>query len=159
PLSIQPRRFSIRLPRPLWIGSVAGVLVVVAVGLPIGVPGYRQYVAIREIEEVGGRVETYARGPEWLRRQFGDCQGRKPFDEVVSVHIATEIASDTTLVHLRAFDKLMVAGLACPNVTNAGLVNLEGKSHLELVSLNGTQVTDEGLVHLSGLTSLHSLML
>src|SRR5262245_2417071 len=85
PLSIQPRRFSIRLPRPLWIGSVAGVLVVVAVGLPIGVPVYRQYVAIREIEEVGGRVETYARGPKWLRRQFGDCQWMKPFDEVVSV--------------------------------------------------------------------------
>ena len=42
------RRFSIRLPRPLWIGLAAIVLVVVAVGLRVGVPIYRQQVALWE---------------------------------------------------------------------------------------------------------------
>jgi hypothetical protein len=52
--SITPnaRRFSIGLPRPLWIGVTAFLLVVVAIGLHVGVPIDRQHAAIREIERV-----------------------------------------------------------------------------------------------------------
>ena len=58
------------------------VLVVVAVGLHFGFPIYRQQVAIREIERVGGSVETRDGGPEWLRDQVG-AERMKLFDEVV----------------------------------------------------------------------------
>ena len=66
------RRFSIRLPRPLWIGLAAAVLVVLGVGVQIGVPIYRQQVVIREIEQVGGIALTFPRGPEWVRDRVGD---------------------------------------------------------------------------------------
>jgi len=62
----EPRRFSIRLPRPLWIAMATFAVVVVTVGLRLGVPIYRQQVAVREIELLGGTVRTLPRGPEWL---------------------------------------------------------------------------------------------
>jgi len=40
-------RFSIRLPRPLWIGLLAASLVVVAAGIQFVVPIWRQQAAIR----------------------------------------------------------------------------------------------------------------
>ncbi len=67
------RRFSIPLPRPLWIGVAAVVLVVVAVGLRIAVPIYRQQVAIREITRLRGKVRQVAWGPEWLRKRVTDA--------------------------------------------------------------------------------------
>jgi hypothetical protein len=66
PISVDPRRVSIPLPRPLWIGLVAVVLAVVATGLQFGLPIYRQQAAIREIERAGGRVHVVPRGPAWL---------------------------------------------------------------------------------------------
>ena len=38
-------RFWMHLPRPLWIGVVAGVMAVAAVGLRVGIPVYRQHLA------------------------------------------------------------------------------------------------------------------
>jgi hypothetical protein len=61
-----PRRFSIRLPRPLWIGVAAVLLVVAEAGLRIGVPIYRQHAAVREVKRLGGKVEAERHGPEWL---------------------------------------------------------------------------------------------
>jgi ABC-type branched-subunit amino acid transport system permease subunit len=34
----------LRLPRPLWLGIPTALLVVAAVGLPFGLPIYRQHV-------------------------------------------------------------------------------------------------------------------
>lgn len=64
PTTPESRRFSIRLPRPLWIGLATVVLVVVTIGLQFGVPIYRRHVAIREIERLGGKFETSKGGPE-----------------------------------------------------------------------------------------------
>ena len=61
------RRFTVQLPRPLWIGLTTVVLFGAAVGLRFGVPIYRQHVAIREIELLGGAVSTTPGGPEWQR--------------------------------------------------------------------------------------------
>ncbi len=47
-------RVSIRLPRPLWMGFATAVLVVLAIGLGVAVPIYRQHLAIREIKRLGG---------------------------------------------------------------------------------------------------------
>ena len=62
----EPRKFSVQLPRPLWIGLTTVVLVVVAIGLRIGAPIYRQQVAIREIEVLDGSIRTEPTGPRWL---------------------------------------------------------------------------------------------
>ncbi len=66
-----PNRFLIRLPRPFWIGIAAVVIVASAIGVVVGLPAYRQQVAIREIERVGGRIETRPLGPTWLREAIG----------------------------------------------------------------------------------------
>src|SRR5258708_32887213 len=93
-------RLSIRPPRPLWIALATVVLVVVGAGLRIGLPIYRQQVAIREIERVGGRVEMQAGGPEWLRGHLSvDLQ--KFLDEVVAINLTNEKVTDATLAHLR----------------------------------------------------------
>src|SRR5579864_1082896 len=94
PLIPDPRRFSIRLPRPLWIGLATVVLVVVAVTLRIGVPIYREQAAIREIERVGGKTERRPVGPEWLRRLVGD-EKTLIFDEPFVVHLGNSAVSDS----------------------------------------------------------------
>ena len=52
-ISSEPRGPALRLPRPLWFGLAALVLVIAALGIRIGVPIYRQQAAIREIESGG----------------------------------------------------------------------------------------------------------
>src|SRR5258707_2386977 len=95
----EPRRFSIRLPRPLWIGLATIVTVVVAVGLRIGVPIYRQRAAIRAIEQNWGHVVTRPRGPKWIRDRMGD-ERMKMFDEVVEAHIGGRRATDAIFGHI-----------------------------------------------------------
>src|SRR4029077_10762361 len=73
PLTPAPRRVSIRLPRPLWIGVATVVFVIVVVGLRGGVPIYRQARAINEIRKYGGSILDRRRvGPEWLRERLGE---------------------------------------------------------------------------------------
>src|SRR5262245_8096366 len=86
PTPFASRRFSIRLPRPLWIGLATILLIVVAVGLHIGVPIYREQVAIREIERLGGYVQTEQGGPKWVRECIGD-QRMKLFDRAIFVDV------------------------------------------------------------------------
>src|SRR5258708_40187401 len=59
---------------PMSLRMFAGVLVALSAGraLLIGVPIYRQQVAIREIERVGGGYTTRPGGPAWLRSWIGD---------------------------------------------------------------------------------------
>jgi len=72
PVTPECRRFSIRLPRPLWIGVATVVLIVAAAALHFGAPLYRQHVAVREIEQLGGQIMgTRPRGPSWLRKFVG----------------------------------------------------------------------------------------
>jgi hypothetical protein len=88
------RRFSIRVPRPLWIGLAAVVVVVAGVGIRVGVPVYRQHMAIREIERLKGIVTTKKGGPEWLRGWVGDPR-MTMLDHVTDVNLAmTEITDD-----------------------------------------------------------------
>src|SRR5262249_17403433 len=51
----EPRRFSIQSPRLSWIGVAAAVLVVIAMGVELGVPIYRQQRAMAAIRDVTSR--------------------------------------------------------------------------------------------------------
>jgi len=98
PLPPEPRRFSIRLPRPFWLGMATVVLVVVAAGLRIGVPIYRQQAAVREIERADPKsyILRRPRGPTWLRDWVGE-ERMEPFDDVVTLSIDTKANTDATL--------------------------------------------------------------
>jgi hypothetical protein len=81
PVTPDSPRFSIRLPRPLWIGLAAVALSIVAVGFRFVLPSYRQHMAIREIERVGGYVIMRPPNLAWLPRWLQDCvYGGDPTD-------------------------------------------------------------------------------
>ena len=119
PMSPDPRRFSIRVPRPLWIGLATVVLVVITIGVRLGLPIYRQQVAIREIERAGGSIRVSPRGPAWLRQWVGEDR-MKPFDFVDGISLGNSRVTDATLGHMRAMTHLQTLCLANTRVTDAG---------------------------------------
>jgi hypothetical protein len=147
PITPSLRRFSIRLPRWLWIGLAAVVPVVVGVGLRVGVPIYRQHLAIREIERLGGTCETRPRDPQWLRN-LRASKLRVLRDEVVGVGFDSPQVTDATLVHLRAMTSLELIQLDNAPVTDAGLVHLAGMRNLRTLRLKNTRVTENGIAEL-----------
>src|SRR5436190_1089315 len=100
-----PRRFSIRLPRPLWIGVAAGVLIAATIGLRVGLPICKQRAAIQEIQRLGGRVVARPRGPEWLRSRAGE-ERMKIICDVTEVWLSKKHATDATLTRLKGLTHL-----------------------------------------------------
>jgi Leucine-rich repeat (LRR) protein len=147
------RRFFVLLPQPPWSRLLAVVLVIFSVGTRIGLPLYRQAIAIREVERLGGTASIRPWGPEWLRKRFGNSW-TKLAGEVVSVDLQVKPASDGTLHHVRCLSGLEALTLNGTQITDAGLLHIGDMSNLRLLSLSFTQVTDDGLAHLKGLTSL-----
>jgi hypothetical protein len=158
PITPDPRRFSLRLPRPLWIGVTTIVMVVVAGALQFGLPVYRRHAAIREIDRVGGMVVTNLRGPGWLRRWAGD-RLMTLIEDGKEVFLGRTPATDATLGHIGEFASLQSLHLDDTLVTDEGLTHLKRLNNLEELSLCGTQVTDMGLEHIKGLTRLRHLRL
>ena len=148
----------IRLPRPLWIGLAACVLVIVAIGVQVGVPIYRQESAIREIERLGGTVQLRPRGPQWLRDRIGD-RAQRLCGEIAGVYLRDCPATDETLRTVCRLPGLKGLSLSNTNVTDAGLAELKSLTRLERLWLANTAVTDAGLAHLKDLTALQELWL
>src|SRR5437868_14663256 len=146
-MTCEPRRFSIRLPRPLWIALVTVVVVISAVGVLFALPIYQQQMAVREIERLDGSIRTDNGGPGWLRRQVGDERMRL-FDVVTWVNLGDRPATDTALMKLKCLVKLRVLALNKTQVTDAGLYHLRGLTSLHFLDLDETQLTDAGLAPL-----------
>src|SRR5579863_3464242 len=123
--SPKPDRLSIHPPQTFWIFVLDVVLIFVGIWFQFGLPVYRQQVAIREIERVGGSVETRNAGPIWLRYWLGD-ERMELFDDVVRVSLDFNPAADAALGHVARI------------------------SSLEELSLNSSEVSDKGLSHLKG---------
>ncbi|HBL47703.1 MAG TPA: hypothetical protein DDZ90_30385, partial [Planctomycetaceae bacterium] len=88
-----------RVSKPLWFGILAVVMMMLWVFLAVWFPYHREQVAIREIEKLGGEVQTFKFGP------------------VSSVHFYKRPISDEDLKHL----KKHFIGL--PNLTSLSVVN------------------------------------
>jgi hypothetical protein len=147
-------RVSIRLPRPLWIGVAAAMMAVAAIGVQVGLPIYRQQVAIREIEHFNGSVQLHARGPEWLRQWIGEKRMEcvdKPWHVVFR-------ANEATLSRRSRFGGVIVA-TAGPLIDDAALTCVLGLPTLESLDLAFSNVTDAGVEHVGHLHSLESLRL
>ena len=144
------RRIVVRLPRPLWIGLAAVAVIVLAVGLRVGLPIYRQQVAVGEIERLGGWVFTAPRTPEWLYDllyRMNQGLGERS-DVVISVCLDHREATDGTLYYLGSLSELKELRLNGTQVTDAGLAHLRGLKKLERLSLEKTRVTDAGVAAL-----------
>src|SRR5215471_5493958 len=138
PVAPESRRFTLRLPRPLWIFLATVVLVVAGAGLRFGIPFYRTREAIREIERAGGTVRTRRQG---LTLQVVDVN----LGKVQGNH-----ATDATLSYLRGFQELEGLVITSPRVTDAGMVHLAGLTNLQSIMLSNSTVGDEGLAQLAG---------
>src|SRR5262249_39786007 len=92
----RPRRWI-----PLSLRTYVAFLAIAGVAsiLHIGVPAYRQHVALREIKRLGGFVMAEPGAPAWLRSVLGNDR-MKIFDNVVYVELGHTRASDATLNHL-----------------------------------------------------------
>jgi hypothetical protein len=152
----EPHRFSVRLPRPLWIGLAAVVLILGGVALQFGLQIDRQQTAIREIERLGGVVESEPRGPEWLWEWLDD-EWMEAFYTITDVHLTDTPATDATLQQLRGLAGLRGLHLGGTRVTDDELAYLKDLHQLERLSLDETQITDAGLKHLQRLTNLKFL--
>jgi len=157
PIAPEHRRFSIRLPRPLWIGAVAGSLIVVAIVLRVVVPIYRQRAALQEIERAGAKVTFRHVGPNWLRERLGDDR-MKVFDEVVEVRLVNMQGTDVTVEKIGVLTSLeRLSTDFSPNITDAGVAHLENLTRLKFLYISNPNVTDSGIAHLKGLTELREL--
>src|SRR5437868_6805323 len=161
--SPEPRRFSIRQPRPLWIVSTAAFLIVASLGLWIGAPIYRQRVAIRKFEFAGGRVVTVKNWPGWLLRlsDSGPNQTHprlRIFDEPLGAYAdKSSSITDSDLVSLRALPTLRAINLSRTQVTDDGIEHLVALKNLETIVLDFTHVTDTGVKLLKDLKALKKL--
>jgi len=150
----RPRRW---VPRSLRIFA-ALVLILGVASAWLGARGYRQLIAIREIERLEGNVESVPKGPNWLRDFVGDEKMRM-FDEVDSVSLFHGQATDAAMRQIGKLTSLKRVWLNNTLETDAGLAHLTALAGLEELCLSGTPVTDIGLAHLKGLTYLQKLEL
>jgi hypothetical protein len=157
PVVRAPRRFSIRVPRALWIGVATFGLIIAGLSL-IAVRYYLQGVAIREMNAVGGSVDMRQQWPEWLRERIG-AERLRPYDEPVYAKLSYSRARDEDLGQLRRLQGLKRLDCNGTKITDAGLVHVGGITSLQWLWLADTPVTDAGLAHLKGLTGLRELWL
>jgi hypothetical protein len=144
------RRFAIRMPRPLWIGVAAAVVIVVALGLRVGLPIYREHVAVAEVERLGGWAFTEPWGPEWLASLLYDID-QDLGDRLVtvsSVCLDGRPATDKTLEQLSWLSGLENLRLNRTEVTDAGLARLHRLTNLKRIYLANCPVTDAGVAEL-----------
>jgi hypothetical protein len=147
---VESRPFSIRLPRPLWIGVATAVVIVVSLGLRVGLPIYRQHAAVAEIERLGGMVFTEPCGPEWLEpllynidQDLGD-----QLVTVTSVCLEGRPVRDDTLDHLVWLSDVKELRLNLTEMTDARLARLKELRNLKRVDLVQCPVTDAGVADL-----------
>jgi hypothetical protein len=151
----RPRRWI-----PLSLRMYVAVLVIagVASAVNIGLPAWRQHIALKEIERLGGFAIAAPGGPAWLRAVLGNDR-MKMFDDVVYVELGRTRASDSTLRHLSCLTSISGLSLGGTEITDAGLGHLEKLTNLHNLVLVNTRVTDAGLAHLTELKRLRYLVL
>jgi hypothetical protein len=149
----RPRRWI-----PLSVRMFVAMLAVVGVAgaLWVGIPAYRQHVAIRKIEELGGSVDTVAGQMDWLRDYVRD-EWMMRVDDVVFIELSGSEATDATLRDIGGLTSVTDLLINGTQVTDAGLANLKGLTNLRILELDRTMVTDAGMAHLTALTNLQIL--
>ncbi|MBI3859561.1 MAG: hypothetical protein HY296_04900 [Thaumarchaeota archaeon] len=162
PTTGKPPRRRRWIPLSLRIFLALLGLLAVASFVWIGVPAYRQGVAIREIERLGGTVVRSDVGRAWLRDWLGN-ERMKMFDEVTFVGFTDgRQATDEALRHLPAFAHLRQLDIADSDnapITEHGIAQAGDLKNLEILYLRDTQLNDAGLAALPEMPRLRKIYL
>jgi len=141
------RHFSIRPPRPLWIGMAAAALAVGYVAVRVGVPIYKQHSAIQHIRRLGGEVRVHTNDPQWLFDRLPDALS-EGFGRVVVVDLGIPTVTDSDLRQLQSLPDVVSLSICKSRVTDTGLKSFATLTRLESVWAARTNITSEAIERL-----------
>jgi hypothetical protein len=145
-----------RVPRPLTLFLLTVVLVLLGLALRIGLPIYKQQIAIREVRRLGGDVSTSVYGPAWLVSHLPNgCVDA--LGTACKVHLANLEVTDAETVILEPLTNLRFLSLNGTQVSDSGLACLGSMSSLQDLDLSSTQITEVGLRNIEDLKRLRRL--
>src|SRR5262245_48181306 len=131
-----PRRFSPRLPRPLWIALTATAMILVGICFRIGIPIYRQQVATQEILARGGWMTSGNMVPRWLEDLIGS-EHTWLFEEPRDVNLRGPQVTDDTLRLLHDLPTMTTLWLEDTQVSDAAVDELPEKfPHLQIMKFS-----------------------
>jgi len=134
-------RFRVRVPRPLWIGVIAVILLAGSLLLTTGLRVHRRMTAIRAIESGGGAVGTVRRRPDWPRWLFA-YPTYKAFEVVEFVNWENGTISDGDVAMLLELPSLRRLNLRNTHMKGTGIARLKQLPDLELVLLERSDVAE-----------------
>ncbi len=141
----EERRLRLKVPRPLWLGVVAALLILLAVVLPVWLPYARAQKTAALLRDAGFDVSLERRGPEWL----SDWLASNPrLDDLLGELLETEFSSI-----------LLVAAEEAEALEKRDLSLLRRVDDLTFLGLMGLQVGDRDFEHFRHLQSLEALIL
>ena len=159
PTTQRPARPRRRYPLSVRIFGAILVLLGAASVLWVGIPAYRQHVAVRTIEHYGGAVSASHRvGPAWLRHFVGE-ERMMAFDEIDAI----TFHSDSATVHRRIgkirfkFVSIATIGREGPSIDDSTLACISGTPRLKWLSLSFCDIGDGGMEHLARAVTLEHL--
>ncbi len=165
----EERRLRLKVPRPLWLGVIAALLIVLAVVLPVWLPYARAQKTAALLRDAGFGVRMERRGPEWL----SDWLASNPrLDDVLGELLETEFydisfdyADDAEeletrdLSLLRRVDDLTSLGLMGLEIGDSDFEHFRHLQSLETIMLSGVSFTDRSISQISEFKQLQDLSL
>ncbi|MBS0260475.1 MAG: hypothetical protein JSS02_00855 [Planctomycetes bacterium] len=132
----EPRRFSIRLPRPAWIGAAVAVLIAAGGGF-VAIAEQRHRIALAHLVADGAVV------------------GSPRYGSGITIYLAGQQFTDGHFRHLRDLRGIRELRIMdVPRITDAGFATLGRRTDIELLSLIRTGVSPESLPQIGRWTDL-----
>jgi internalin A len=166
---------------PLSLRMFVTMLVLLFVGsaLWVGVPAYRQHVALGKIKTLGGQCSFERTAPQWLRDLVGN-EVVRPLDAVELIEFSPDDATfrrrfgcgiytgpifrssgptvgDATVACVTAFRSTKRLDLRWTDIGDAGMTHVSRLLVLTELDLEGTDVSDRSAPILAQLTNLRRL--
>jgi hypothetical protein len=117
-----------------------------------------QYMALREIQSLGGRVQFAPSWPTFVHDVVHRVLAKEHLCcDVVAVDLRNCNFASHHLAHLRGFPLLESLYLDRSNVTDDAIAQIAGSPRLTTLSVSSTEVTDAGLEHLLNFPRLSTL--
>jgi len=148
----------------LWFCLGTIPLIVVALGLCVVLPNYREQVAIRDAKRLGWSLETRDKVPEWIASwlervslpNLEEATRAKAFMRLRPGGLHPSFSGKGCFAPFSMMPGLTEINFSGHRCVDSDLIPLSNLQNLESLKL-GEGVTDEGIAHLEHLTRLRTL--